>query len=107
MINNNNFSFEQLLSLVKAKIAEKDPHSYSYKLYLEGVDKICRKVGEEAVEVVVAAFIDEKNPNAKNREELVGEICDLLYHLTVLMAHRDIDFTEVLAELNTRNKRKK
>ncbi len=106
-MSKTDFSLQELLDLVKAKIAQKDPHSYSFKLYEEGVEKICRKVGEEAVEVVVAAFINDKNPNAKNREELVGEICDLLYHLTVLMAQRNIDFTEVLTELNERNKRKK
>ncbi len=106
-MSKTDFSFEELLSLVKAKIAKKDPTSYSYKLANEGVDLICRKIGEEAVEVVVAAFINDRNPNAENREELVGEICDLFYHLAVLMAEKNIDFSEILTELNARNKRKK
>ena len=51
----------------------------------EGVDKICKKVGEEASETIIAAKND-------NKEELVGEISDLLFHTFVLMNDRGVSF---------------
>ena len=73
----NQLTLEELFATIKNKIETKDKNSYSYELAKKGVEKITRKIGEEALEVVVAAFINDKNPNAKNREELIGEICDL------------------------------
>ena len=56
---------------------------------------IARKLGEEAVETVVAAL-------SGSREELVGEAADTIFHLLVLLDAKGVDFTEVLAELDRR-----
>jgi phosphoribosyl-ATP pyrophosphohydrolase/phosphoribosyl-AMP cyclohydrolase len=69
--------------------------SYTNYLFEKGIDKILKKVGEEATEVVIAA----KNPD---KDELKYEISDLLYHLMVLMAERDTTWTEVIRELAER-----
>ena len=71
--------------------------SYVAKLYAGGVDKIGKKIGEEATEVVIAA----KNAS---REELVWESADLLFHLLVLLKHADVAFDDVGAELLRRVK---
>jgi len=100
------FSLEELSTLIKTKIRTKEKNSYSARLAAEGVEKITRKIGEEALEVVIAAFINDKNPNKKNRQELVGEVCDLFFHTLVLLSATDIDLEEILAELNKRNQKK-
>ncbi len=75
------------------------PRDGSYTNYLleRGVDKICKKIGEESTEVVIAA----KNAN---RSELVYEIADLFYHLSVLMVEQGVTFDEVERELRSRRK---
>lgn len=69
--------------------------SYTNYLFDKGIDKILKKCGEEATEIVIAA----KNPNA---EELKYEIADFLYHLMVLMAECDLDWNDVVKELASR-----
>lgn len=71
--------------------------SYVAKLYAGGVDKIGKKIGEEATEVVIAA----KNAS---REELVWESADLLFHLLVLLEHAGVSLDEVGSELLRRVK---
>ena len=76
----------------------KDPEEGSYANYLliRGVDKIGKKVGEEAVELVIAAKNGDK-------EEIVDEAADFLYHMMVLLHATDVDITAVAAELCKRN----
>lgn len=69
--------------------------SYTAYLFDKGIDKICKKVGEEAAEVIIAA----KN---RSREELVYESADLIYHLLVLLAEGGIIPAEVFSELAKR-----
>ena len=69
--------------------------SYVASLVARGLPVIARKLGEEAVEAVVAALTD-------NREELIEEAADVLFHLLVLLAEKDIPLAEVLAELDRR-----
>ncbi|MDR0949111.1 MAG: bifunctional phosphoribosyl-AMP cyclohydrolase/phosphoribosyl-ATP diphosphatase HisIE [Lachnospiraceae bacterium] len=66
--------------------------SYTNYLFEKGLDKILKKVGEEATEIVIAA----KNPNIN---EVKYEISDFLYHIMVLMAHKGITWEEILSEL--------
>jgi phosphoribosyl-ATP pyrophosphohydrolase/phosphoribosyl-AMP cyclohydrolase len=66
--------------------------SYTNYLFDKGIDKILKKCGEEATEIVIAA----KNPGA---EELRYEIADYLYHLMVLMAECSLDWEDVTTEL--------
>ena len=69
--------------------------SYVASLVARGLPVIARKLGEEAVEAVVAALTD-------NRGELVEEAADVLFHLLVLLAEKGIPLAEVLAELDRR-----
>lgn len=73
---------------------KKNPKEGSYTNYLfdKGIDKILKKCGEEATEIVIAA----KNPDA---EELKYEIADFLYHVMVLMAECNLDWNDVVKEL--------
>lgn len=70
--------------------------SYTSSLFKRGIDKIVQKVGEEAVEVVIAAKNEEK-------DLLLGEIADLTYHLMVLLRAKNIQFSEVLKVLEERH----
>lgn len=69
--------------------------SYTNYLFDKGIDKILKKVGEEATEIVIAA----KNPDS---EELKYEISDFLYHVMVLMAERGLDWNDIISELADR-----
>ncbi|EIJ67266.1 bifunctional phosphoribosyl-AMP cyclohydrolase/phosphoribosyl-ATP diphosphatase HisIE [Pasteurella bettyae] len=88
-------------SKLERMIAERknaDPESsYTAKLYAKGTHKIAQKVGEEAVETVIAAMANDK-------EELIGEVADLAYHLTVMLHNADLSWSEVNAKLKARNK---
>jgi phosphoribosyl-ATP pyrophosphohydrolase len=87
------------LARLEATIAARrtaDPStSYVAKLNAKGVGKIAQKVGEEATETVIAAL-------SGDRQELVGEAADLLFHLMVLLAAKGVPLAEVLAELDRR-----
>jgi len=69
--------------------------SYVAKLNARGIPVIARKLGEEAVEAVVAAL-------AEDRGELVGEAADVLFHLIVLLQAKGIPLSDVMAELDRR-----
>ncbi len=69
--------------------------SYTNYLYGKGLDTILMKCGEEAFETVIAAKSGDKT-------ELVGELNDLLYNLTVLLCYQELPFDAVMAEVNTR-----
>jgi len=103
----NQLTLEELFATIQDKIARKEKNSYSYELAKNGVEKITRKVGEEAVEVVIAAFINEKKSSKKTRGELIGEVCDLFYHNLVLLASQGIEYSEILEEFAKRNKKGK
>ncbi len=70
--------------------------SYTSYLFEKGVDKIAKKAGEEAVELVIAA----KN---RDKEEIVGECADLLYHTLVLLADAGVKLSDVCTELKDRH----
>jgi phosphoribosyl-ATP pyrophosphohydrolase len=88
------------LARLEAVIAERrggDPSaSYVAKLNAKGLNKIAQKVGEEAVETIIAAL-------AEDRAALVGEAADLLFHLLLLLGAKDVPLAEVLAELDRRD----
>ncbi|MCP1101084.1 phosphoribosyl-ATP pyrophosphohydrolase [Aequitasia blattaphilus] len=69
--------------------------SYTNYLFDKGIDKILKKVGEEAAEIIIAS----KNPNT---EEIKYEIADFLYHMNVLMVEKGITWEEILEELDDR-----
>jgi len=74
------------------------PQENSYTNYLldKGVDKICKKVGEEAAETIIAAKNNDKT-------ELINEISDLTYHILVLMLNQGVALRDILTELKERN----
>lgn len=96
----NNTNPLTILKEVFATIEDrkKNPREGSYTNYLfdKGIDKILKKCGEEATEIVIAA----KNPDA---EELKYEIADFLYHMMVLMAECGLDWDDVVRELASRH----
>ena len=87
------------LNRLEATIAARrnaDPSaSYVAKLHAGGLPKIAQKLGEEAVETVIAAL-------SGDRAELVGEAADLLFHLAVLLDAKNVPLAEVFAELDRR-----
>lgn len=89
---------QELYQTVLERKAEKQEGSYTCYLFEQGLDKILKKCGEECTETVIAA------KNGKT-EETVGELSDLLYHLTVLMVNEGIPYEAVEAELTRRHRK--
>ena len=87
------------LARLEATIASRkgaDPKaSYVASLFAKGRPKIARKLGEEAVEAIVAALAEDK-------AALTGEAADMIFHLMVLLADADVPLSDVLAELDRR-----
>lgn len=87
--------FEQVFEVIKDRKIHPKEGSYTNYLYDKGIDKILKKLGEEATEIVIAA----KNPNAN---EVKYEIADFLYHMMVLMAEKNVTWEEITSELARR-----
>lgn len=88
----------QLMGVIEDRKAKRPEKSYTTKLFAGGVAKIGEKVEEEAAEVVAAAG----EPGEAGRRHTIAEAADCVYHLFVLLAHRDITLAEVEAELARR-----
>lgn len=88
-------TLSRLERTVAARRGADPDQSYVAQLNARGLPVITRKLGEEAVETVIAAL-------SGSREELVGEAADLLFHLTVLLNAKDVPIAEVMAELDRR-----
>lgn len=86
----------QLEKIVRARMQDDPESSYTARLIDSGVPRIAQKVGEEAVEVALAAA-------AGNREDLVAEAADLLYHLIVLLNARQLSLADVADALARRH----
>jgi len=78
-----------LARTIESRVAELPEKSYTAELVRSGIHRVAQKVGEESVEVVVAAL-------AQNRDALINESADLLYHLLVLLSVRSVSLEEVL-----------
>lgn len=87
--------FNQVFDVIKDRKVHPKEGSYTNYLFEKGIDKILKKVGEEATEIIIAA----KNPNP---EEIKYEISDFLYHVMVLMAEKDVSWEEITRELAKR-----
>ena len=87
--------FEQVFDVIKDRKIHPKEGSYTNYLFDKGIDKILKKLGEEATEIVIAA----KNPNAN---EVKYEISDFLYHMMVLMAEKNVTWEEITTELAQR-----
>ncbi|WP_085521325.1 bifunctional phosphoribosyl-AMP cyclohydrolase/phosphoribosyl-ATP diphosphatase HisIE [Tuberibacillus sp. Marseille-P3662] len=86
----------QLESVIASRETERPEGAYTTYLFTEGIDKILKKVGEEASEVIIAA---------KNRsvEEMEWEVSDLIFHVLVLLREQNISIDQVLATLKVRH----
>ena len=89
-------TLEKLYNIIISRKKTMLEGSYVASLFRDGDDQIIQKVGEEAVEVVIAA----KN---ENRERLISEIADLTFHTLVLLAAKNIKLPEILTDLEKRH----
>lgn len=87
--------FEEVFGVIKDRKVHPKEGSYTNYLFDKGIDKILKKLGEEATEIVIAA----KNPNAN---EIKYEISDFLYHMMVLMVEKGVTWEEITEELSRR-----
>lgn len=88
---------DQLYELIQARERERPSGSYTTYLFDKGLDKILKKVGEESAETIIAAKNEE-------RERLVEEVSDLVYHLIVLLVARGVGLEEISEELKQRRR---
>lgn len=81
-------TIRELYEIIESRRNNDESTSYTRQLFNRGLDRIIQKVGEESVEVVIAAKNDEN-------DEFIGEVADLVYHLLVLLVAKDIKITDI------------
>ena len=86
---------DRLFETIRARKSADPESSYTAKLYAKGSKKIAQKVGEEGVELALAAAL-------KDRDEVISESADLIYHMFVLWADAGVDPSEIYAKLAER-----
>lgn len=90
----------QLEAVIEQRVSERPEGSYTARLWSEGATRMAQKVGEEGVEVALAAV-------TQNDDKLVGEAADLLFHLTLLLKSRQLSLAHVVTELERRHAAKR
>lgn len=88
---------DELFAVIEQRKAQPDEKSYTSHLLRSGEDEILKKVGEEAMEVILAA-------KSQGNQRVIEESADLVYHLLVLLASRDLTLTDLQAELARRRR---
>lgn len=91
----SDFSIDDLERIVAERARSGDANSWTARLFASGMDRAAKKLGEEAVETVIAAV-------RKDEAELVSESADLLYHWLVVLCLAGIPLSRVMAELERR-----
>lgn len=94
--SNLNF-ISDLEAIVQDRLRNPSDTSYTAKLASAGIKRIAQKVGEEAVELALAAISDD-------RQEILDEAADLVYHLIVLLANQGLSLSDVAATLEARHR---
>jgi phosphoribosyl-ATP pyrophosphohydrolase/phosphoribosyl-AMP cyclohydrolase len=94
-LSQQNF-LSELENVIQRRKLDKPEESYTAQLFSRGTTKIAQKVGEEGVEVALAAV-------AETKDDLLGECADLFYHTLVLLADKEIELSEVMAVLQKRH----
>ncbi|MHC1721347.1 MAG: phosphoribosyl-ATP diphosphatase [Clostridiaceae bacterium] len=89
---------ERLYEVIKERKTDPFEGSYTCYLFEKGIDKILKKVGEETTEVIIGCKNNDK-------EETLQEICDLTYHILVMMVEMGIEPKEVIDELEKRRQK--
>jgi phosphoribosyl-ATP pyrophosphohydrolase len=87
----------KLFDIIQDRKTNPTPNSYTARLFAAGEDEIVKKVGEEAVEVILAV-------KGQGDERVVSEVADLFYHTLVLLAARGLALADVEAELERRHR---
>jgi phosphoribosyl-ATP pyrophosphohydrolase len=87
--------FLELMTVLQERKANPSPLSYTAHLLAAGEDEIVKKIGEEAIEIILAA-------RGQGDERLLEETADLIYHLSVLLVSRDLDWSDVTRVLAQR-----
>jgi phosphoribosyl-AMP cyclohydrolase / phosphoribosyl-ATP pyrophosphohydrolase len=87
----------QLYEVIRSRISDKKNASYTYSLHMKGLNEILKKIGEEAIEIILASKYQDK-------KDIIYEIGDLLYHIIVLMVEKGIEPDEIFNELMSRRK---
>jgi phosphoribosyl-ATP pyrophosphohydrolase/phosphoribosyl-AMP cyclohydrolase len=90
---------DELLETIAERDEQRPEGAYTTYLFEKGLEKICKKIGEEATEVVIAAMKGDT-------EELTGEVGDVIYHMLVLLQQQKVSFDEVLRLLEERHAKK-
>lgn len=98
--SNSEFDLGKLERVIRERIKNPTDGSYTARLLKEGINKIAQKVGEEAVELV----IESKD---ENKERLINEAADLMYHYLLLLAAKDSSLKEVINVLKQRHEQSK
>lgn len=88
-------TLEKLAATIAARKASAPDESWTAKLLSQGAEKCAEKFGEEALEAIIEAVKGD-------RKALTSEAADVLYHLLVMLAARDISLADVMAELERR-----
>lgn len=91
------FELKTLEATIRDRLANPRPGSYTQQLVQAGEDEIVKKVGEEAVEVVLAV-------KGQGDSRVISEVADLFYHTLVLLASRGLSLADVEAELERRHR---
>jgi phosphoribosyl-ATP pyrophosphohydrolase len=87
----------ELSQIIEERRQNPRPDSYTCKLLASGENEILKKIGEEAIEVILAA-------KAQGRQRIVEEASDLMYHLLVMFSLKEISLEEIEAELRRRHR---
>ena len=107
-IKNNSttkINIEELYEIIKTKSCSNDSNSYTKKLINNSPNYLAQKIGEEGVEVAISALDHDRHNSSNTRQEIVNEVCDLLYHTTVLLVKYNINLDEIYNELAKRNQK--
>lgn len=99
--NEGIWSMENLDNIIKSRKEEMPEGSYVASLFRKGTGRIAQKVGEEGVEVAIAAT--RFGITGEGRQELVGEIADLEFNIRVLLVQLVIPYSEIVETLRERN----
>lgn len=94
---------KEVENVIESRKGANEEGSYTCYLFREGIDKILKKVGEECTETVIAAKNLKNGGGDKEKEDLIGEVADLFYHLQVMLSDLDLSIEDVLAEHSKRN----
>lgn len=86
---------EEEFNVIKGRKENIQEGSYTCYLFKKGLDKILKKIGEEASEIIIAAKNNDK-------KEIIGEICDVIFHTEVMMAEKNISWEDVAYEISNR-----